>query len=261
MKNLKMKIIFGFIFLFFFTSCETLSGLLGGGFNGSKKESFTNAEAIEALKDALVVGAKYASSDLGRKDGYFKNSILKIAFPPEAKVIVDNIEKIPYGQRLLDDLVLRINRSAEETAKEIVPIFSGAVKEMTIKDGIEIVYGKEDAATAYLKEKTHKKLLNLFAPKMKACLAKPLVAGVSADKAWKNLITAYNTAGKIPNGLAKLKGEKEPMPEVNPDMAEFATDKALDGIFYKVAEEEKKIRKSPLEYASNMIKKVFGAIL
>jgi hypothetical protein len=114
--------------------------------------------------------------------------------------------------------------------------------------------------TEYLKSKTYSKLVSLYKPKVSSALNKPLVLNVSANKAWTNLTTSYNTVGAVPNKAAKLIGQKEPFPEVEVDLATYATEKALDGLFIKIAEEEKNIRANPLDYASSMIKKVFGAV-
>ena len=227
---------------------------------GSQAGGVTNQEAIRALRDALVEGIKSAASQLSARDGYFGNAALKILLPPEAKPIVDSVSKIPQGRKLIDDVVLRLNRAAEEAAKEVVPIFTDAITSMTISDGIAIVKGGDTAATEYLEKKTRSKLFDLYRPKMDSALSKPLVADISAKKSWEILTTAYNRVGKVANSAAKLAGKKEPMPRVSVDLATYATNKGLDGLFAKIGEEEKKIRKNPLGYASAMIKKVFGAL-
>lgn len=234
-----------------------LDALSQSGNGGSR---VTNEEAIAALREALVEGAISASTTLSAKDGYFGNALLKILLPPEAKPMIDSISKIPQGKKLVDDVVLRLNRSAEEAAKNVVPIFRDAIMSMTIIDGIAIVKGGDRAATEYLERKTRGKLKNLYRPKVDNALAKPLVAGISAKKSWHTLSTAYNKAGTYANAAAALAGKKEPMPPVEVDLASYATDKALDGLFHMIAKEEKKIRDNPLKYASNVIRKVFGAL-
>lgn len=236
------------------------SSILGNSSSSSKKTSFTNSEAVAAMKDALYEGVKSASSSLSQKDGYFKNAALKILLPKEAQPILNTINKIPGGQGLVDDVVLRINRSAEESAKEVSSIFTQAIKEMTVNDGIKIVTGNKTAATDYLKSKTYDKLLALYKPKVSTALNKPLVLNISANKAWGSLTGAYNKVGAVPNKAAKLVGKKEPFPEVEVDLATYSTQKALDGLFIKIAEEEKNIRENPTDYASSLIKKIFGAV-
>ena len=239
------------------------SSVLGSSSSSSsstKKSAFTNAEAITAMKDALNEGIKSASANLSKKDGYFGNAALKILLPTEAQPILNTVNKIPGGQGLVDDVVLRLNRSAEESAKEVTDIFAQAIKEMTVADGIKIVTGNNTAATEYLKSKTYSKLVALYKPKVSSALNKPLVLNVSANKAWTNLTTSYNSVGAVPNKVAKLAGQKEPFPEVEVDLVTYSTEKALDGLFVKIADEEKVIRKNPLNYASSMIQKVFGAV-
>lgn len=239
------------------TDLNSFVSLLSGS---SSQEVFTNSEAIEAMKDALVEGITASAGELSSTDGYFGNAALKIFLPEEADVMVENIGKIPGGQRLIDDVVLRLNRSAEEAAKDVVPIFTDVIKGMTVADGISIVCGDDNAATEYLREKTYDRLYDLYRPKMAGVLEKPLVAGISADKAWSTLSDKYNEIGEPVNFAAELLGKEAPMPPVEVDLAGYATKKALDGLFAKIAEEEAVIRENPLNYASDMIQKVFGAV-
>ena len=264
MKNSKLLVVICCIISIFLTSCLSTdlsaiaSALLAG--EEASGPAFSNTEAISAMKDALVEGITASSSSLSSTDGYFGDETLKILLPDEANVMIENIGKIPGGQVLVDDVVLRLNRSAEEAAKEVVPIFANVIAEMTVSDGIAIVTGAEDAATQYLKEKTYSQLVDLYRPKISSALANPLVAGISADSAWTTLVTKYNQVGAPLNATAAILGKAAPMPEVEVDLATFATEKALDGLFSKIAEEEAFIRDNPMAYASSMIQKVFGAV-
>ena len=222
--------------------------------------AYTNDEAVSAMKDALEEGIKFASTQLSKTDAYFKNEAIKILLPPEAQPIINVLNKLPNGQNLVDDVVLRLNRTAEEAAKDTVSIFTKAIKEMTVIDGIKIVTGNKNAATMYLKEKCYDSLVKLYSPKINTVLDKPLIMNVSANKAWTTLVTTYNKYAPIPNQVAKLAGQKEPCPPVEVDLASYATKKALDGLFLKIEEEEAKIRENPLKYASDMIQKVFNYV-
>lgn len=240
-------------------SClSTLESVAGSFVETTPK--ITDADAASAMRDALKEGASSASRQLSAADGYFGNAALKIVMPPEAAALVDNVGKIPQGQKLIDDVVLRMNRAAEDAAKDIVPIFAKAITEMTIMDAIGILKGGDTSATEYLSSKTRRPLFDLYRPKVKDALSKPLVMDVSADRAWTSLTGAYNKVGSPVNAAAKIAGKKQPMPAVEVDLATYATNRALDGVFVKIAEEEKKIRANPVAYASNMIKKVFGAL-
>ena len=168
-KFLKITILTVVILIAFTTvSClSTLnavaSSVLGSASSSSsKKSAFTNSEAVTAMKDALNEGIKSASSNLSKKDGYFGDTALKILLPKEAQPILNTLNKIPGGQSLVDDVVLRLNRSAEESAKEVTSIFTQAIKEMTVSDGIKIVKGNNTAATEYLKSKTYSKLVSFL---------------------------------------------------------------------------------------------------
>lgn len=220
----------------------------------------TNEDAISALKEALVEGAKSASTTLSAENGYFGNDLLKILLPSEAEPMINSLSKIPQGRKLVDDVVLRLNRSAEEAARDVVPIFKEAITSMTISDGIAIVKGGDRAATEYLERKTRTSLYELYQPKIDTALEKPLVMDVSAKTSWNTLSKTYNKAGSVVNIAASLTGSEPPMPPVNVDLAGYATDKALDGLFQMIASEETKIRENPFEYTSAIIQKVFGAL-
>lgn len=263
-KSKKTALLLPLAFLSLLTfSCSTsdVSAWMSSlGRNKGTGDPFTNTEAISAMKDALIVGITSSSKTLSATDGYFGNALLKIILPPEAATLISYIDKIPGGQTLVNDVVLRLNRSAEAAAKEVVPIFSDAITSMTVADGIEIVCGANDAATNYLREKTYDNLVNLYRPKVSKALSQPLVLGISANTAWTELVTKYNQVAEPVNMVATIARQTPPMPKIEVDLATYATQKALDGLFMKVAEEEKEIRANPLEYASAMIKKVFGAV-
>ncbi len=230
------------------------------GIRSTPRVSVTNEEAIRALKDALVEGIRVSSTALSATDGYFGNDLVKIFLPPDAEPLLDAVSRIPQGQKMLDDVILRINRSAESAAKEVLPIFADAIREMSIADGIAIVRGSNRSASRYLEEKTRAKLLALYQPGIDNALAAPLVMNMSAKNAWYKLTDSYNRVGAPLNAAARLAKRKEPMPPVEVDLARYATNRALDGLFLLVGQEEEKIRANPLAYSSAMIKKVFGAL-
>ena len=246
---------------FLFFSCDTILDLLGSSGGGSPSPSFTESEAVEAMKSALNVGAEASSKQLSQVDAYY-SSPLKIPLPSEVESAIKTLRSISGAGDLLGDLsddlvekvVLSVNRSAEEAAKEVVPIFSEAITGMTVQDGIGIVKGERDAATVYLKDKTYNQLMKLYQPKMKAVLEQDLIGSMSANEAWETLTGTYNNIVTV----AGVAG-KELVP-INTNLSEYVTGKALDGVFIKVAEEEGKIRDNPLDYAQNIIRKVFGAV-
>lgn len=220
-----------------------------------KTNTVSNEEASVAIRDALVEGIKYSTKTLSTKDGYYKNSIVKINLPPETETIIKSIDLIPGGKDLAEKTIENMNRAAEDAAKESLPIFENAIKTMSISDGINIVKGGENAATDYFKNKTYSELKTLYASKMNKSLDKPFAFNISANSSWKALVDANNEIAKTTVGkLAGMKVVKDR------SLGEYATGKALDGLFYMAGEEEKKIRQNPFSYASEMIKKVFGAL-
>ena len=270
MKVRNSLLILIFLVSFSFFSCDTLFDILG--LAGSGDALFTNAEAVEAMKSALNIGAKDSSTALSQEDAYYK-SALKIPLPDEVDNAIKTLTNIPavgyllgdLSGELVEDVVLSINRSAEAAAKEIVPIFSNAITEMTVQDGITIVTGERNAATVYLKDKTYSQLMNSYQPRMDKVLKQDLIGDVSANDAWENLTSKYNGVIDTINNTyllsAAVKASGYTLPEkINTDLPEYVTGKALDGVFVKVGEEEGKIRDNPWGYASNIIEKVFGAV-
>jgi hypothetical protein len=198
----------------------------------------SDQEVGEGLKEALIKGASNGSDLASQVDGYFKNAEIKIPFPPEVKNVETKLRQIGMGAEV-DKFVLALNRAAEDAAKEAKPVFVSAIKQMTIQDAFAILRGQPDAATQYLQRTTSTELTNKFKPIIQVSLAK-----VNATQYYTNLVNTYN---KIP--LVK---------KVNPSLDDYATGKALDGLFLLVAQEEKNIRQNPQARTSALLKKVFG---
>ena len=214
----------------------------------------TNAENISGLKSSLDVGIEKAVGLLSVENAFYGNEALKILLPAEANQIIENIKLIPGGEDLVNRAVLSLNRSAEDAVKEATPIFKNAIRNMSITDAGNILFGSDSAATEYLRQATYQELKTAFAPKVKASLDKPLVAGVSTNETWTTLSDAYN---KVANTMvAKIAGLKP----VNISLEEYATQKALDALFVKVAEEEKAIRTDPVARVNDILKRVFGQL-
>lgn len=214
----------------------------------------TEAEVSNGLKEALTTGARNAAGILAAENGYFGDEAVKILLPDEARIIVDNISKLPGGDRLVQDVVLRINRAAEDAAKEAAPIFANSVKQMTIRDAFNILNGADNAATSYLRQTTYNELYALYKPKIAASTEKKIAGSVSTKDSWVALTGKWNTlanstAGRITN-----------LKPVNTDLDDYLTKKALNGIFLKVEIEELKIRKEVSARISPILKRVFGSL-
>jgi hypothetical protein len=205
----------------------------------SGEQSLSTEEVAEGLKEALTKGISKGSDLVSQLDGYFKNPEIKIPFPPEVKNVETKLRQIGLGSEV-DKFVLTLNRAAEDAAKEAKPIFVTAIKSMTIQDAWAILRGEQNAATNYLKRTTSVQLKDKFKPVVQNSLNK-----VNATKYYKDLVTRYN---KIPL-----------VQKVNPDLDDYATDRAIEGLFTMIAKEEKNIRQDPLARTSELLKKVFGA--
>ncbi len=214
----------------------------------------TEEQVVEGLKSALVVGTDTATYSLHQENGYYNDPLVKILLPDDTKALIENIELIPGGASLLNDLIVRMNRAAEDAATEATPIFVNAISSMTISDGVTILKGADDAATQYLKSKTYESLVATFQPKIAASLDKPLIGGVSASETWEQLRSLNNS---IANTLV---GQLAGLTTINYSLDEHVTRKGLDGLFVYVAQEEKAIRHDPLARVTEILKKVFGAI-
>jgi len=199
----------------------------------------STAEVAEGLKEALVKGITSGTDLASQVDGYFKNPEIKIPFPPEVKKVEDRLRQLGLGGEV-DKFVMTLNRGAEDAAKEAKPIFITAIRSMTIQDAWGILGGKPDAATQYLKRTTSAQLKGKFKPVIQNSLNK-----VNATKYYGDIVNTYN---KIP--LTE---------DVNPNLDDYATDKALEGLFSMIAKEEKNIRQDPLARTTELLRKVFGA--
>jgi hypothetical protein len=249
------KYIFSLAFVFTFFSCAELmqvastvgTGLLTGG-------TATNDENVAGLKNALALGIEGAVSNLGKTDGFLGDAALKILLPPEAQSIVDNIKVIPGGQDLVNKAVNSLNAAASDAVKSATPIFKSAITSMSIADGAKILFGGKSAATDYLKSKTYTQLTAAFAPKVNESLGKKLIGNTSTSQAWNSLTSAYNKiAGTVVGSVAGMK-------PVNVNLEEYVTQKALDALFTKVANEENAIRTNPQARVNTLLQKVFGQL-
>jgi hypothetical protein len=197
-------------------------------------------EVAEGLKEALTKGISKGADIVSQMDGYFKNPEIKIPFPPEVKKVEDRLRKMGLGSEV-DKFVLTLNRGAEDAAKESKPIFIAAIKGMTIQDAWAILKGEQNAATNYLKRTTSAQLKEKFKPVIQNSLSK-----VNATKYYSDLVNTYN---RIPL-----------VEKVNPNLDDYATDRAIEGLFIMIAKEEKNIRQDPLARTTELLKKVFGAV-
>ena len=195
-------------------------------------------EIAGGLKEALQKGAQTGTAKLSSPGGFLENAALKIIMPPEAQKIESTLRRLGFNQ-LMDDMIVSMNRAAEDACKTAVPIFTTAIREMTITDGINILRGSDTSATSFLRTKTNTALAQSFSPIIKTSLDK-----VNATLYWEKIITTYNSVPLI--------GKK-----MNPDLVAYVTDKSLSGIYTEIASQEKDIRANPAARTSALLQKVF----
>jgi hypothetical protein len=236
--------------ILFLTGCAEFMNVL----QSVSPVPLTEEEVISGLKEALTTGAKNSAQKLAAENGYFGDEAVKILLPDEAKIIIDNISRLPGGDKLVQDVILRINRAAEDAAKEVAPIFVNSVKQMTIKDAFNILNGADNAATGYLRVTTYNELYALYKPKIQASTEKKIVGNISTKDSWNALTGNWNSlANSVAGRLANLK-------PVNTDLDDYLTNRALNGMFLKVEIEELKIRKEVSARVSPILQKVFGSL-
>jgi Protein of unknown function (DUF4197) len=215
----------------------TMDAMKNGG-----ASPLSNGEVISGLKEALRVGTERSVSLSSALDGFNKNTAIHIPFPQEAIKVRNTLMDLGL-KKPVEDFELTLNRAAEEAAKEAVPVFVDAITSMSISDGFAILKGGENAATNYLKDKTTAALLAKFRPVVERATQK-----VALTNYWKPVADAYNTASFITGAKA-----------VDPDLNAYVTQKAADGLFTLLANEEKKIRMDPVARTTDLLKRVFAA--
>jgi len=219
-----------------------------------KDNELSEAEIIDGLKEALKVGTDTSATTLNKTDGYYADLTVKILLPTQADQVMEMKDDILGLAPMVEDVILKINRSAEDAAIEARPIFKDAITSIGISEGRDILFGSDYAATLYLRNNTYNALFSIYLPKMSASLNKEIVSGVSAQSAWTDLTTFWN------NYATTVAGQMLGMNEVNVALDTFVTQKGLDGLFLKVAEEEKDIRNDPMARVSDILQKVFGEL-
>ncbi|MGC9375952.1 MAG: DUF4197 domain-containing protein [Bacteroidales bacterium] len=247
-----MKKIILFVVILSLISCAELEQIAETITTTESSAPLSQSEIIKGLKEALRVGTDTAVNQLSKANGYYKDELVKILLPQEANVIIENVNRIPGGDQLVDKVILSINRAAEDASKEAAPIFKQSITSMSISDAFGILNGADTAATHYLRRTTYQQLYNLYQPKIKSSVNKNLIGNISTAETWNNLTVTWN---KFANSMVGQIGGYQP---VNVNLEDFLTRKALDGLFLKIAEEEKQIRKDPAARVTAILKKVFG---
>lgn len=200
--------------------------------------ALSEEEVGAGLKEALNLGVGKAVDFLSAEDGYYK-SIYKILLPEEAEAVISKLKAVPGFADVEQNLIEKMNRAAEDAAEKAKPIFISAIKQMTIRDAMDILLGEKDSATRYLEKTTYDPLYGEFRPIIIEALDK-----VNAREYWKSAVTAYN---KIPF-----------VKKTNPELDDHVTSSALVGLFSLVQTKEEDIRGNQSSRTTDLLRKVFA---
>lgn len=246
-----MKKISLFVLLCMITSAQALDlkGLgdlvqkVGGNASssdtGSAVSGLSDQETSDGLKLALNQGVSKAVSALGAADGFMGNSEVKIPLPDSLKKVEKGMRMVGMGKQA-DELVLKMNRAAEQAVPEAKTLLVNSIKQMSLSDAKNILTGPQDAATQYFKKTTSTDMAAKFLP--------------IVQKATENvqLANSYNKYAEMGSKFGVIKKE-------DANLNQYVTQKALDGVYFMIAKEEAAIRQDPLGQASSLLKKVFAA--
>lgn len=205
------------------------------------QDALDSSTVVKGLKEALATGTERAVTEVSKPDGYYGNQLIKILLPDRIQQVADLLGEIGYRKEV-DEFVLSMNRAAEKAAPKAARFFGDAIRQMTVEDAKGILTGGDTAATRFFEKKTRSQLFDAFKPTVTKSMGQ-----VGTARAYKEMIGRYES---VP--LASLAGT----PSL--DLDAYVTNKALDGLFTMVGEEEKKIRTNPAAQTTDLLRKVFG---
>jgi len=217
-----------------FSSCAELQTIA----ENYPQTGLSNAEIASGLRQALDMGIEKQVTKLTEENGFYKNELVRITLPPELQKVDKTLRDVGLGA-LADEGLKVLNRAAEEAVKEATPIFVNAVKQINFNDARNILTGQDNAATRYLTDKTENQLYDKFNPVVTNSLEK-----VGATQIWSNIIEKYNSLPLTSR--------------VNPNLADYVTNEALNGVYTMIAVEEKEIREKVSARTTNLLRKVFA---
>ena len=212
-----------------------------GTTTGATATSLSQQEMTSGLKEALSVGVRRAINLLGKDGGFLNDSTVKIPLPGMLQKVESGLRLVGQG-KLADEFIATMNHAAERAVPEAASIFGDTIKNMTLKDAQGILQGADDSATQYFRENSGERLAQAISPIVKQATEK---AGVTS--AYKNMVGKAGVMGGLVDGSSL-------------DLDKYVTDKTLDGLFLKLAAEEKQIRQNPLARSTDLLKKVFGTL-
>jgi hypothetical protein len=231
----------------FFTGCASTAQAddwrdrLKESLGGSRSTRLSESEASGGIKEALAQGVHRAVTQLGRTDGFYGDSAVRIRIPGQLGEIADTARKLGAGRKV-DEFELAMNRAAEKAVPVAADVFADAVRQMTVRDAIDIVRGEPDAGTRFFRRVTEERLRAQFHP-----IVQDATQNAGVTQRYKAMVGRNS-------GLLQLLGGGESL-----DLDEYVTDAALDGLFKVVADQERAIREDPAQRSSELLRKVFGS--
>ncbi len=226
------------IFLTAVPASAQIDQILKGIGMGPKEAGLSEMKIASGLKEALKIGTANTVNLTGRLDGYFKNEAIKILMPERLQTLEKGLRAVGYGPKV-DEFILSMNRAAEQAAPDAKPIFWDAIGQMTFEDAKKILSGGNTAATDYFKNKTTGKLTTAFRPIVDAAMN-----DFHVTRQYKELLEQFQA-------IPFMKTESL-------DIDHYVVTKSLDGLFYVLGQEEKKIRTNPVARVTDLLKEVFG---
>jgi hypothetical protein len=208
------------------------------GLGIGQQSALSDDKVVSGLKEALHVGTENTVNLTGKMDGYFRNEAIKILMPEKMQMTEKGLRTLGYGPQV-DEFVLSMNRAAERASPQAKQIFWDAIKSMSFDDARRILRGNETAATEYFREKTTDRLTAAFKP-----IVDKTMNEVGVSRQYKELVGRFQV---VP--FAKTETF---------DLDHYVTNKSLDGLFYVLGQEEKKIRTNPAARVTDLLKEVFG---
>ena len=227
--------------------------------NKTQKSNLDNSTISSGLKEALKTGVTYATSTLGKENGYLNNKTAKIPLPSNLQNVEGVIRKAG-GDKMADDLINSMNAAASKAAPKTADIFMNAISKMSLTDAQTILGGKENAATEYFKKNSSNELKAMIKPIIQDSMKESNVAQYYETA---NNFYQSSAKGLVQNsavtGLAKNLGVDSYIPgNSNENLDDYITSKAMDGLFSMIAQKEAGIRANPLEQSTSILKQVFG---
>ncbi len=217
--------------------------LIASGMAGAfAKPKLGATDAAQGIKESMSQGVKAAILQLGTQDGFLGDQAVKILLPKNLQKLADTARKLG-ANRYVDELELSMNRAAEKAIPAAADVFANAVKQMTVTDALNIVSGAEDAGTQFFRRVTEQSLSEKFLP---------IVAKATTES---GVTQRYKKLSKKAGGLGGLLGQQQ---DGAPDLDQYITEKAMDGLYFYVAKKEREIRQNPLQQGSDLLRRVFG---